>query len=112
MARAAKSKDLSEDDAQELSVPEVDVQALVAAEIENLSKMSLEEVLRAGHEDLLRLLVAKVRSGTASHQEQAILRNILRDNGMTLGVSPYKTIEGSPAPNIDDLPQLEPPDYS
>lgn len=110
MARAAKTSKEPSEDTQELAT--IDEQALVQAEIANLSNISLEEVLRAGHEDLLRLLVAKVRAGIASHQEQAILRNILRDNGMTLGVSPYKTIEGSPAPDIEDLPQLEPPDYA
>ena len=75
--------------------------------------MSLEQVVRAGHEAMLRRLVAKVTAGTASHQELAILRNMLRDNGMVWSLPP-PPIDGEDAKRVDrlaDLPQLESPDY-
>lgn len=104
MARAAKPED-TEDNAEEF-----DTRKIVQDELAALSGKSLEEVLQEGHEALLRLLVAKVRTGTASHQEQAVLRNILRDNGMVIAVPPMKTIDGELAPPLN-LPQLAPPDY-
>jgi hypothetical protein len=88
-----------------------DAQA-ISDELVALEGLSLEQVLRAGLESTLRLLVAKVKAGVASHQEMAILRNILRDNGMVLALPP-KTIEGKVVnqPPLD-LPKLATPDYS
>lgn len=73
-----------------------------AAALLELEGLSLHELLLKGHEQLLRSLVAKSMSGTASHQELAILRNVLRDNGMTMAIKPTdpKTIEHRPLPAL------------
>jgi hypothetical protein len=86
------------------------------AEQEALAKlqgMSLDGILRAGLEASLRLLVAKVIAGTASASVLAVLRNMLRDNGMVMN----KMVEGDavkplPLPTGDDIPHLPAPDYS
>jgi hypothetical protein len=83
--------------------------------LETLKAMEIGDVIRAGHEALLRQLVAKSMAGTMSHQEAAILRNMLRDNGMILGVphgghSVHYPHSG-PLSKPVDLPALEPPDY-
>jgi hypothetical protein len=86
---------------------------LEAEALKGLTAMSLEQVVRAGHEAMLRRLVAKVTAGTASHQELAILRNMLRDNGMVWSLPP-PPIDGEDAKRVDrmkDLPRLESPDY-
>ena len=88
-------------------------QDLEAQALVSLQAMSLEQVVRAGHEAMLRRLVAKVTAGTASHQELAILRNMLRDNGMVWSLPP-PPIDGEDAKRVDrlaDPPQLESPDY-
>jgi hypothetical protein len=59
-----------------------------------LMDKSVEDILREGQKALFARLVAVCRSGSASHQELAILRNILKDNGLTLGIPP----EGPTAP--------------
>lgn len=82
---------------------------LEEAEFMRLQGMSLEDILREGQKALFARLVGKARSGTASHQELAVLRNILKDNGMTLGIAPEQPVpEGPPA----DLPEFPDPDYS
>lgn len=78
-----------------------------------LNKMGIEGVLQKGHEALLRLLVAKVAAGEASHQEMAVLRNILRDNGMMLGkVIDGRDVKPLPLPDAGDIPELDPPSYT
>lgn len=73
--------------------------------------MGIEGVLQAGWEASLRLLVARAIAGTASHQELAILRNLLRDNGMVLSkVVEGKSGEPIPLPTDIDLPELPAPD--
>lgn len=89
--------------------PSEDQQAEQEA-LHRLKGMDLASVLQAGHEASLRLLSARAIAGTASHQELAILRNMLRDNGMVMG----KVIDGSkgePLPFPDDLPALSKPEY-
>ena len=83
--------------------------------LQSLKGVSIEGVLQAGWEASLRLLVAKVSTGQATHQELAILRNMLRDNGMVLN----KVLEGAankplplPGPDELDLPALSKPDYA
>lgn len=56
-----------------------------------LMEKSVEDILRDGQKALFARLVSVCRSGTASHQELAILRNILKDNGLTLGIPPEQT---------------------
>lgn len=78
--------------------------------LQQMRGMDIASVIRAGHEASLRLLSARAIAGTASHQELAILRNMLRDNGMVLG----KVIDGKagePLPFPDDLPELPKPEY-
>lgn len=55
---------------------------------DSLNQMPAEELIRRAHFALLRELLAKLELGRLSHQEAAILRNMLRDNGMVLGVPP------------------------
>lgn len=68
--------------------PEQDDRA--EAEYQSLIGHSVEEILREGQRALFARLVGAVRSGTASHQQEAILRNLLKDNGLTLGIPPEK----------------------
>lgn len=95
-----------QDGSQELLAVEQQAVAMQEA-LGKLGAFSPEELAHYGHECLLRLLVAKVSSATASHQEMAILRNLLRDNGMVMGMAPYKTIENVPAEGQPALPQLD-----
>lgn len=90
--------------------PEVD-EAKEAEDLafKELDGFSLEQVIQAGHEAVLRRLVAKVKAGTASHQEMAILRNLLRDNGMVLATPPGTDLPKPEAPA--DLPTFDRPDY-
>ena len=79
-----------------------------------LQKMGIEGVLQAGHEAMLRLLVARVAAGEATHQEMAVLRNMLRDNGMVLGkVIDGQAIKPSELPNDHDdlIAELPAPTY-
>lgn len=73
---------------------------------QELMGKSVEDILREGQKALFARLVAVCRSGTASHQELAILRNILKDNGLTLGIPPEApapgTITPMPMPDFGD----------
>ncbi len=72
-----------------------------------VQEMDLQALLREGQKALLVSLVSKLRKGIATHQEQAILRNMLRDNGMML--PPASTAPEAEEPA--DLPDFEDPDY-
>jgi hypothetical protein len=84
-------------------------------EYEALIGLSLTDILREGQKALFARLVGRCRLGTASHQELAILRNVLKDQGLTLGITP----EGAPTSNMIghnagpplDMPSFDPPDY-
>ncbi len=81
-------------------------------EFEALMGMDVQEILRCGQKALFADLVGKARLGKASHQELAILRNILKDNGMILGIAP-EGLDGGEArtrPPLD-LPSFEPPPW-
>lgn len=71
-----------------------------------LTQLPAEEIIRRAHFALLRELLAKLEAGQATHQEMAILRNMLRDNGMVLGVAPADMKPGvetpRPLPSFDD----------
>jgi hypothetical protein len=94
--------------------PEVDEQAFAEAdqaansEYLALQDLSVEDILREGQKALFARLVSACRAGTANHQELAILRNILKDNGLTLGIPPEKPASGERLPLPDDI---EVPDY-
>ncbi|MCW2317146.1 vacuolar-type H+-ATPase subunit C/Vma6 [Rhodoblastus acidophilus] len=82
-------------------------------QLAKLQGLSLEQVARLAHEATFRLLTARVAAGTITHQEMAILRNMLRDNGLVWNLSP-PPLDGEAAktlPNLDELPALEKPDY-
>lgn len=92
--------------------PEEDPDAVAKKEaFERLDNMSFAQVIQEGHLALLKDLVAAVNSGTAAHQEKAILRNFLRDNGMTMGVPPAGTSAGDRTAPPVDLPTFGEPDY-
>lgn len=78
-------------------------------EYERLVGMSVNDILREGQKALFARLVGLCRSGSASHQEMAILRNILKDNGLVLGIPPEKAAAVEAAPV--DLPRYEDPEY-
>ncbi len=82
-----------------------------AADIEyqRLMGLSVQDILREGQKELFARLVMACRSGEASHQELAILRNILKDNGLTLGIPPEQPVTVG-AEEIADLPDFEEPD--
>lgn len=79
---------------EELYLPD----EVYSAEVIYLELMgkSVDDILRDGQKALFARLVAVCRSGTASHQELAILRNILKDNGLTLGIPPEAPAVGTP----------------
>lgn len=76
---------------------------------DDLWGMSVEQILMEGKKALFVQLVGRCRSGTASHQEMAILRNVLKDNGLTLGIPPEQSATATEAPM--DLPEFGKPDY-
>lgn len=73
-----------------------------------LMGLSVEDILREGQKALFADLVGKVRAGEANHQEKAILRNILKDNGLTLGIPPEAPAQSK---SPEDFPEFEEPDY-
>ena len=78
-------------------------------EFEELMGKSLEDILREGQKALFARLVTACRAGSATHQELAILRNVLKDNGLTLCIPPEQPPEeGKPM----DLPEYPEPDYA
>lgn len=96
--------------------PEEDIEADNAeanAEYLSLMDKSIEDILREGQKALFARLVSSCRAGTASHQELAILRNILKDNGLTLGIPPEKPNGGGdrlPLPDDVEVPEYGPPE--
>lgn len=95
----------------EVSGDDPDVVAKQEA-FDRLDNMSFAQVIQEGHLALLKDLVAAVNSGTATHQEKAILRNFLRDNGMTLAVPPSgMSLAENPTPGGPKLPEFGDPEY-
>jgi hypothetical protein len=81
--------------------------------IAELEGKSVQEILEEGKKALFIDLVVRVRANCASHQEKAILRNILKDAGMlVIGISPELASEAerTPAQSLD-LPEFGTPDY-
>ena len=78
--------------------------------VAELEGKSVQDILREGQKALFIQLVARTRTSKASHQELAVLRNVLKDNGLTLGIPPERPAEDShhvPA----DLPDFQDPEY-
>jgi hypothetical protein len=98
-----------EDDFSDQGNPEAAAEAAQAEDFARLMGMSVKEILETGQKALFADLVSRVRSGAASHQEKAILRNILKDTGLSmLGLAPDKD-EPKEAPM--ELPEFPDPDY-
>lgn len=73
---------------------------------EKLHNQSTEEIIRRGHRALLETLLVKSEDGSISVQEMAVLRNILRDNGMVLGVPPQGQAPGAEEPRpLPEFPE-------
>lgn len=72
-------------------------------------QLSPDEILRKAHKALLADLLAKAELGVMTHQEQAILRNMLRDNGMVMGVAPEGMQPGVEKPR--ELPTFDDGEY-
>lgn len=82
-----------------------------AALYAELDGKTVQEILQEGQKALFVDLVVKVRSGKASHQEKAILRNILRDNGFMLGIPSETPEEAKKREAPADLPDFDTPEY-
>lgn len=83
---------------------------------EELMGKTIPEILEDGQKVLFARLVGKVRAGTASHQQEAILRNILKDNGMIylgLGGPGKNSPAGAEEADVEQhpLPEFSEPDY-
>lgn len=79
---------------------------------EGLIGLSVQDILKEGQKELFARLVGAVRAGTATHQQQAILRNVLKDNGLIfLGLDPKG--EGGQQSQVEQhpLPEFDVPDY-
>jgi hypothetical protein len=81
--------------------------ALLKEEFSDLMGLDVQEILRTGQKALFANLVGKVRLGMANHQELAILRNILKDNGLVLGIPP----EDSDGERLSLRPPLDLPSF-
>lgn len=66
--------------------PEVDNQMdkEFATHKEQLKAMEFSELLEIARREMIEDLMVRVRLGLASHQDLAVLRNLLKDNGMTM----------------------------
>lgn len=79
---------------------------------DELMDLSVTEILEQGKKALFARLVSACRNGTASHQEMGILRNILKDNGMTLGLPAVGSGQpAGPKQSGFELPDFQKPDY-
>lgn len=78
---------------------------------EDLEALDLEDLMKEGRMLLLRNLVKLVRNGQATPQEQNVLRQLLKDNGMIAG----DPLEGASSeerrPAKRDLPTFDDPEY-
>jgi hypothetical protein len=81
-----------------------------AARIAAVSKLSVQDILRLAHKKLMENLLVKLELGTITHQEMATLRNVMKDNGMILGVPPVDPA-GNTAPPPASLPVFDKPDW-
>lgn len=86
--------------------------ALEKTEYDGLIDKSIEEILEEGKKSLFARLVSKCRANTASHQELSILRNVLKDNGLTLGIPQERPNQPGQPLDLPELPEYpEAPEY-
>lgn len=88
-------------------------------ELDKLKGMGVKEMLEEARKQLVMQLLLKVKAGDASASELAVLRNLLRDNGMILGFTDTPSGEteaeqggGLVSPVGFQLPDLEDDDES
>lgn len=97
----APNDDYNEDSAEDIE------EAAEQEDFEGLRGLDVQEILRIGQKDLFARLVSKVRSGRASHQESAILRNLLKDNGLTLGLPQGNREDAAPEEPVELPPEYQ-----
>ena len=85
---------------------EAEEKALEDEAVARLDNLSEADILARSRKSLLKRLAAKAELGTLSHQEAAILRNLLRDNGLVMALGDPKATP-RPLPVEDDLPEFE-----
>jgi hypothetical protein len=113
MAKVLPFGDIAAPPEPDPEVNEADNNEQANTEYLSLMDKSVEDILREGQKALFARLVSSCRAGTASHQELAILRNILKDNGLTLGIPPENPGKGGeklPLPDDMEVPDYGPPE--
>lgn len=78
--------------------------------IAELAKLDATDILRLAHKKLLATLLAKLDAGLLTAAEAVTLRNLLKDNGMILGVPP-EPAPGAPVPQPAPIPRYQPPEW-
>lgn len=64
-------------------------------EYDRISKLTIKELLEEARLGAIRTLLLKVRNHEASAAELAVLRNLLRDNGLIMGFdNPEEDLQG------------------
>jgi hypothetical protein len=85
--------------------------AIDPEELDRLKGLSLKELLEEARLAAVRTLLIKVQHHEASAAELAVLRNLLRDNGLIMGLDAEEGHEGSSAEAMGfHLPDLQPDD--
>lgn len=87
--------------------PDIDVMD----RIRELEGKSLNDLLTLAQKKLVVDLLAKLEAGQASHQELAILRNLLRDNGLVMAPRTPEQEEADRMREAADLPEYDEPEY-
>lgn len=80
-------------------------------EVEKLKELGEVNLLEEARRAAIRLLLAKLNTGEISASELAVLRNLLRDNGMVMGFDQPEDEKADDAQRIGfHLPDLSDPD--
>jgi hypothetical protein len=79
--------------------------------IQELEGKSLNDLLTLAQKKLVVDLLAKLEAGQASHQELAILRNLLRDNGLVMAPRSPEAEEADQKREAPPLPDYPDPEY-
>lgn len=74
--------------------------------VEELMRMDLEEILKLGQKRIIATLVALAEQGQMSHQEIAVFRNFLRDNGVVMTPKTDEQEAADKARPPADLPEF------
>lgn len=106
---------ITPDETDHSDVPVADVPRCAAcgSALDDVAKMTDMQVLEAMRTEFYRTLYRNLRSGEANHQEQAIVRGILRDNKVLAedgGGDPEDTPRrrGSPRPGSSETYEFTP----